>query len=199
MVKKTRIMIIFAIILILLFSVLFIFRSSKNKEFSIFNDDETEFNPESDIYSNSFSIAILVDEKKTKEFDIENVNKDNKKKFDISLREKIIELLGTPLPKLSRKVISSEEWTNIGKGLKREKYEEVIEKKVEKEKYEEVKFYLFTSNITVAAAYLLIPKNVTFPAPAIIAMHQHGGGEKYGTEELVGKIGDENMFYAKEL
>lgn len=48
--------------------------------------------------------------------------------------------------------------------------------------------------------YLLIPKHVSFPAPAIIALHQHGGQHRFGADGVVGIAGDDQtQFYAKEL
>ena len=69
---------------------------------------------------------------------------------------------------------------------------------VDKGKYIEKKISILTSNFSVAYAYLLVPKNVEFPAPAIMAMHQHGG-TKYGAKEVIGEIGDPSLSYGKEL
>jgi len=48
--------------------------------------------------------------------------------------------------------------------------------------------------------YLLIPKNISFPAPAIIALHEHAGEHYFGADRVIGIGGsDPNQLYAKEL
>jgi len=60
----------------------------------------------------------------------------------------------------------------------------VIEK-IEKEHYIQEKIIFNTTPNIDVPAYLLIPKNTTLPAPAIIAMHDHGGFYFWGKEKLI--------------
>ncbi len=66
-------------------------------------------------------------------------------------------------------------------------------------KYIEQKIIIKIYPSTVFTAYMLIPKGADFPAPLIIAMHQHGDNYENGKEEAVGNKGDENLFYGREL
>ena len=70
---------------------------------------------------------------------------------------------------------------------------------IDKGLYIQKKINILTSESTAANAYLLIPKNILGPMPAVIAMHQHGGNYEYGKEEVVGNIGDPDLAYGKEL
>ncbi|MBI2672061.1 hypothetical protein HYX16_03955 [Candidatus Woesearchaeota archaeon] len=152
---------------------------------------ETGFVPAENFYKYSFKAANIISQKIKTEFSIEKIDKENKEDFDIRLRNKLNELLNFPLSRIPESAISLET-------LQIFPLTELGDEPVDKGKYIEKKIYFYTSNISFADAYLLIPKNVEFPAPAIIAMHQHGD-TKYGIEEIVGHIGDETMFYAKEL
>jgi len=60
---------------------------------------------------------------------------------------------------------------------------------------------IFDSEFGVSVpGYLLIPKNISFPAPAVIALHQHAGEYRFGADEVIGIAGNEpDQFYAKEL
>lgn len=48
-------------------------------------------------------------------------------------------------------------------------------------------------------AYLLIPKNLKGPAPAVYCFHQHGGNFALGKSEVVGLAGDPDQAIAVEL
>ncbi len=48
-------------------------------------------------------------------------------------------------------------------------------------------------------AYLLIPKKLKGKAPAVLALHQHGGNFELGKSEVVGLNGDPEQAYAHEL
>ncbi len=48
-------------------------------------------------------------------------------------------------------------------------------------------------------AYLLIPKNLSGPTPAVYCHHQHGGNFALGKSELVGLAGDPDQAIAVEL
>lgn len=114
-------------------------------------------------------------------FDSENIKTQrDKKKFDKQLRAKVIELLNFPLIPLKKPKI--ENIQEVDKGL-----------------YTEEKIFIYTSKITGRYAYLLKPKNINYPAPTILAMHAHNGNYDFGKDEVVGNIGDPDMFYAKEL
>ena len=52
----------------------------------------------------------------------------------------------------------------------------------------------------LVSGYLLIPKGILLPAPAIIALHQHNGEYRLGANEVVGIAGNEtDQYYGKEL
>ena len=69
----------------------------------------------------------------------------------------------------------------------------------DKGKYTQNRIKIHTSPITRFPAYLLIPKNVKPPVPAVIAMHQHGGFYELGKDETAGNKGNPDLFYGKEL
>lgn len=48
-------------------------------------------------------------------------------------------------------------------------------------------------------AYILIPKNLTNPAPVVYCYHQHAGNFKLGKSEVVGLSGDPDQAIATEL
>ncbi len=113
------------------------------------------------------------------EFNVDKVdNLREKKKFDKKLRSKVIELLKMP------DYVVLEPRADIVKDEDKGKY---IERKIR----------IYTSFNTLSHAYLLIPKEKN--NKIVIAMHQHGGNYEYGKEEVVGNLGDENMFFGKEL
>ena len=70
---------------------------------------------------------------------------------------------------------------------------------IDKGKYIEQKISLIINPSTIAYAYLLIPKNVSNPAPLILAMHPHGGFYEYGKDWVAGNKGTSDGFYGKEL
>jgi hypothetical protein len=187
--KKALSWIIVLIILISFVVVLSIKKEAKNWDKAL-EKDITNFEHSADVYRSSFLTAISLNNNIEQEFNIDKIDEKNKKKFNADLRKKIKELLNFPLSEIPKSAISLE---NLQFHT-----DKLPESTVEKEKYTEKKFYFFTSNLTYSVAYLLIPKNVEFPAPAVIAMHQHGG-TKYGIEEIVGNVGDNTLFYAKEL
>ena len=173
--QATKKIFVFFIFLIIIIGIL-IFYQSKNKE-----SEKTIQFVGGEAFVNSFSAVKQIDNGKDPEFKISDITNIRKKEaFDSKLREKILELSPSPLKPVpvSQMLTKQEE--------------------IDRGSYKEKKIAILTSNSTIAFAYILIPKNVALPAPAIIVMHQHGG-TKYGIEEVVGKIGDENMFFGKEL
>jgi dienelactone hydrolase len=61
---------------------------------------------------------------------------------------------------------------------------EVVEK-VDRGDYVQEKVYFNTTPDVRVPAYVLIPKNVPLPAPAIVALHDHGGFYLWGKEKIV--------------
>jgi dienelactone hydrolase len=61
---------------------------------------------------------------------------------------------------------------------------ETVEK-VDRGDYVQEKVYFNTTPDVRVPAYVLIPKRASFPAPAIVALHDHGGFYFYGKEKLV--------------
>ena len=51
----------------------------------------------------------------------------------------------------------------------------------------------------LVSAYLLIPKDRKGPTPAVFCHHQHGGEFNNGKREVVGRGGDPQQAYAREL
>lgn len=51
----------------------------------------------------------------------------------------------------------------------------------------------------IVPAYILIPKNLKFPAPAIFCYHQHAGNFELGKSEVLGLAGDSDQALAAEL
>lgn len=60
-----------------------------------------------------------------------------------------------------------------------------IAERIDKGNYIREKIYFNTAPEIRAPAYLLIPKQVKLPAPAIVALHDHGGFYFWGKEKLV--------------
>ncbi|PMQ01733.1 MAG: acetylxylan esterase [Dictyoglomus sp. NZ13-RE01] len=79
-----------------------------------------------------------------------------------NLREKLLELLGLPLEKVPLE----------GEVVEKKEFEDYIREKV---------IFNSTKNLSVIG-YLLIPKNISKPLPAVIALHGHG----YGKDDIVG-------------
>ncbi len=61
---------------------------------------------------------------------------------------------------------------------------EIVER-IDKGNYLREKIYFNTTPDIRVPAYLLIPKQAKFPAPAIVALHDHGGFYLWGKEKLV--------------
>jgi dienelactone hydrolase len=61
---------------------------------------------------------------------------------------------------------------------------EVVEK-VDRGDYVQERIYFNTAPGVRVPAYVLVPKNRPFPAPAIVALHDHGGFYLWGKEKLV--------------
>ncbi len=57
--------------------------------------------------------------------------------------------------------------------------------RLDKGHYIREKIYFNTTRDIRLPAYLLIPKSAKFPAPAIVALHDHGGFYLWGKEKLV--------------
>ncbi len=171
--KKNILRICFVLLVILILTYIFIIKREETEE---------EFILPETAPVDTFSSVRITTGQIDPIYDSKNIQKErNKNKFDKQLREKLIELLNMPLTP-----------PPISKIFRRTFYEK------DKGTYIEKKISLITSNFSVAYAYLLIPKNIEFPAPAVIAMHQHGG-TKYGSEEIIGNIGDPTLAYGKEL
>ena len=173
--RKLRVYTIVLVILVIISITTLYFKSNK--------ETEQEFNrPEEAFLASHYSIF----KKYQNEDPLFHINKisdiKQKNKFDKELKEKLIELLNMPLEKIPVSEIPGSEI-----------------KVTDKDKYIEKKISILTSKDTAANAYLLVPKNVELPAPAVMAMHQHGGNYEYGKEEVVGNIGDPNLAYGKEL
>ncbi|MCS6861458.1 MAG: alpha/beta hydrolase family protein [Abditibacteriales bacterium] len=67
---------------------------------------------------------------------------------------------------------------------------EVVER-MDKGDYVREKVYFNTTPDIRVPAYVLIPKNVRFPAPGIVALHDHGGFYFWGKEKIV-EVEDEH-------
>jgi len=61
---------------------------------------------------------------------------------------------------------------------------QVVEKK-DKGDYFQEKVYFFTASKVRVPAYVLIPKNVDYPVPGIVVLHDHGGMYYWGKEKVV--------------
>lgn len=115
-------------------------------------------------------------------FSIDSIKtKTEKVKHSEQLRKKIIELMGG---------FSQEKTPLNPRIIERRNCDKYIMEKV-----------IFDSEPGVSVpSWLLIPKDISFPAPAIICLHQHAGEYYMGKDELVGISGDDStQFYAKEL
>ena len=173
---KTKFWILIILVVIASFLIIKFQTTEKTKDLV----DLSYLNLDDNTYIFEFSAILDYYFTKKPEYNIENVfSERDKKKFDKQLREKLIELLNMPF-KQSEKIMK------------------VLEEK-DKGKYTETKVRLLITDNVISEAYLLVPKNIEFPAPAVIAMHQHGGNYEYGKEEVVGNIGDSDLAYGKEL
>jgi dienelactone hydrolase len=73
---------------------------------------------------------------------------------------------------------------------------EVVEK-VDRGDHVRERVYFNTTPDLRVPAYVLIPKNARLPAPAIVALHDHGGFYLWGKEKLVETDVDTSPFMAK--
>ena len=167
------------IILILVLVLTFVFLNNLNSEKENI-DLNKRFGIPKDTFVDSAYAAVLYNEDLAVKHNINQINTlDEKKKFDKETKEKILDLLNMPLPE-------------------QKKVDVVNIETVDKGKYIQQKILIKTSPITRAEGYLLIPKNLKSPAPAIMAMHGHGNNY-YGKEWVVGNIGPSDSYYGKEL
>jgi dienelactone hydrolase len=68
---------------------------------------------------------------------------------------------------------------------------------VDRGEYVQEKVYFNTTPDLRVPAYVLIPKNSPLPAPAIVALHDHGGFYLYGKEKLIDNGEQENAALRK--
>ena len=64
-------------------------------------------------------------------------------------------------------------------------FDPVITEEEDYGSYTRKKLYFYTAKDCKVPAYLLVPKNLTKPAPAIVALHDHSGRYYYGKEKIV--------------
>jgi dienelactone hydrolase len=64
-------------------------------------------------------------------------------------------------------------------------FDPVVTEEVDFGSYTRKKLYFYTAQDCKVPAYLLIPKNLKSPAPAIVALHDHSGMYYYGKEKIV--------------
>jgi len=135
----------------------------------------------SEVYYYIFASITEIHKKDNLEFDITKIdNLREKNKFDKKLKQKVIKLLKMPNPVVLNPKVD-------------------IVEDIDKGKYIQRKIRLYTAPFTFSYAYLLIPKEETAERKVVIVMHQHGGNYEYGKEEAAGNIGNENMFFGREL
>jgi dienelactone hydrolase len=72
---------------------------------------------------------------------------------------------------------------------------EVVER-VDKGDYVREKVYFTSAPGTRVPAYVLIPKNVSYPVPALVCFHDHGGMYYWGKEKIV-EVEDEHPVLAE--
>ena len=173
--KENKFRILYISIL-LLFLILFVYKNLPKEEIK---------NPEAYLSSfavNSFSAVNRDAEKNKPLYDVSEIKtRKQKEKFDKSFGKELSSLLSSPLIPISvNKMVIN------------------YEAPIDKGKYSENKMTIATTNSSGTLVYFLAPKDIKFPAPLIIAMHQRGD-TKYGSAEAIGNIGDETMFYGKEL
>lgn len=71
--------------------------------------------------------------------------------------------------------------------------------RVEEARYIREKLWFWSEPNEPVPAYLLLPKNVPLPAPAVLCLHQHAGQFHLGKSEPAGLAGDPDMAYGREL
>ncbi len=64
-------------------------------------------------------------------------------------------------------------------------FDPVITEEIDFGGYVRKKLYFYTAKDCKVPAYLLVPKNLEGPAPAIVALHDHSGRFYYGKEKIV--------------
>ena len=172
-----KVLYILVLIILLAFS---IFSWTRNKSDSSYLDNpQNTFIDTNQVYV--FPPFYEVHKNDKLEFDISNIqNQNDKDKFETNLRKEVFSLANF----LTR----PDENPKIN-----------ILEQIDKGSYTQQKIGIRMYPATQSYAYLLIPKNITYPAPLIIAMHQHGDIYDYGKAEVVGLEGDPNLFYGKEL
>lgn len=77
--------------------------------------------------------------------------------------------------------------------------ESAVDSRVECGTYERIFLSYWTEEDDRIPAYLLIPRELKQPAPAVFCHHQHAGNYALGKSEVVGLEGDPNQGYAHEL
>ena len=170
---------VLVLIILTIFSIWSYFRNIPSEIFNWNLDSENI--KQSKIYFGAFPALAEVYKTKETVFNINEIkNINDKSDYDKKLRSKLTELMQIPFTPL----INPER--------------DVLEQ-IDKGKYFQKKIRLYTSHLTFTYGYLLVPKDIKFPAPGIIAMHQHGGFYENGKEEVVGNKGNPDLFYGKEL
>ncbi len=174
--------IFYLVLVVLLFFFLYLFiNNTKNTDkFEPAQLEKVIINENNNRY-NIFPAVVEAYKNKKPLFNIEEIrNKDDKEKYDEKVRDKITELMNIPFTSPESPERDAINQVDMGK---------YIQKKIE----------IYTSSATRSYAYLLVPKNITFPSPAILAMHQHDGFYEYGKDEVAGNAGNKDLFYGKEL
>ena len=169
----------FSILVILLVFSIWSWTRNKSENLNLDNS-QTEYIPDTkDVYV--FPPFYEVHKNDKLEFDISQVKTLNDKlAFSENLRKKLFNLANfLTYPDKSPKI--------------------QIINQVDKGTYTEQKISIMMYPSTISYAYMLIPKNITYPAPLILAMHQHGDNYDYAKDEVVGNKGDPDLFYGKEL
>ena len=169
---------ILVLVILLVFSILSWTRN-KNESLNLEIPHDTYVQDPNNVYV--FPPFYEVHKKDNLEFDISKIKTLNDKvTFSESLRKKLFILANfLTQPDKSPKI--------------------QIINEVDKGTYTEQKLSIKMYPSTISFAYMLIPKNVNYPAPLILAMHQHGGNYENGKEEVVGNKGNPDLFYGKEL
>ncbi len=74
-----------------------------------------------------------------------------------------------------------------------------VVERVEEARYWREKVWFWSEPHEPVVAYVLVPKRAAFPAPAVLALHQHAGEYHLGKSEPAGLAGDPDMTYGREL
>ena len=163
------------VMLIILILLIFLYKNKSPQEDK--NEEELVF-----FSVNAFTAVNEYAEQNKPIYDVSDIkSKRQKEKFDKNFGKELLKLLDSPLLPVSvNKMVI---WRSDP---------------IDKETYIENKLTILTSNSSAAFAYLLVPKNISFPAPLVLAMHAHGN-TKYGAAETIGNKGNPELFYGKEL